>query len=84
MVRNCYAILIAHGWSLQAPKLAHKLAKMIFPDRHDPPVGVIPDECGECATNSRWRAKRAPSWRSPCAQAVKPLYRRSFWLPAAA
>jgi hypothetical protein len=51
---------------------------MIFLPQHDYPVGVIPDECGECATNSGCRAKCTPSGKSLCVQAVKPLYGRSF------
>src|ERR1700730_13754594 len=51
---------------------------MIFLPQHDYPVGVIPDECGECATNSGCRDKCTPSGKSLCVQAVKPLYGRSF------
>ena len=53
MVRSCYAILMG----MRAPKFAHKLAKMIFPDRHDPPVarnGCEADEnCLEAVYKSR-------------------------------
>jgi hypothetical protein len=41
---------------------------MIFLPQHDYPVGVIPDECGECATNSGCRAKCTPSGKSLCVQ----------------
>ena len=51
---------------------------MIFLPQHDYPVGMIPDECGECATNSGCRAKCTPSGKSLCVQAVKPLYGWSF------
>src|SRR3984893_2870636 len=39
---------------------------------------MIPDECGECATNSGFRAKCTPSGKSLCVQAVKPLCGWSF------
>ena len=52
-VAELLRILMTHDGVRPVPRLAHKLAEMIFTTQRDSPVRVIPDKCGECATNSR-------------------------------
>jgi|ERR1700731_336210 hypothetical protein len=63
-----------------AAKAHAQMSQNDFSPQHDHPVGVIPDECGECATNSGCRAKCTPSGKSLCVQGGKAVVRPELFV----